>query len=266
MAANFLQCWKMFLFVSFVIVPVLGSSCSCDPENLSHPGCGVIPTTSTISNGKPGTYPWMVFLYLLSNKNNSFCVGSIISDIQVLTAAHCIVGKTPEDIGVIIGNQNAGEELTKFNFHIVDKIDINPFFNQNFGTMEAIKKNSDVAVLTLETAVHLTTNVVPIYLPSLSDTSKTYDGVTATVAGWGLKEDGQESVEQLMSVDVPIISNTECKKSYKWLKRYISARNCNPNWYKNILFSLQFSPLHSQRRVKQRPLQGSFSLRWSSVY
>ena len=40
--------------------------------------------------------------------------------------------------------------------------------------MEAIQKNSDVAVLTLETAVPLTTNVLPICLPSLSDTSKTY--------------------------------------------------------------------------------------------
>ena len=212
----------MFLFLSFVMVPVLGSSRSCDPENLSHPGCGVIPTTSTISNGQPGTYPWMVFLYLLSNKNDSFCGGSMISDLQVLTAAHCLVGKTTDDIGVIIGNQNAGEELTKFNFNLVYKIDINPFFNQNVGTMEAIQKNSDVAVLTLETAVPLTTNVLPICLPSLFDTSKTYAGVTGTVAGWGLKEDGQESVEQLMSVDVPIISNTECEKSYKWLKRYIS--------------------------------------------
>ena len=216
MADNFQQCWKMFLVMSFVIVPVLGS---WDPENLSHPGCGLLPTTSTISNGQPGTYPWMVFLYLLSNTNDSFCGGSMISDLQVLTAAHCVVGKTTDQIGVIIGNQNAGKELTKFNFQFVYKIDINPFFNQNVGTMDAIKKNSDVAVLTLETAVPLTTNVRPICLPSISDTSKTYEGVTGTVAGWGRTQTGQESVDQLLTVDVPIISNTECKTFYKWLKR-----------------------------------------------
>ena len=218
MADNFLQCWKTFLVVSFVIVPVLGSSWSC--ENLSHPGCDVIPTTSTISNGQPGTYPWMVFLYLLSNENDSFCGGSIISNLQVLTAAHCVVGKASKDIGVIIGNQNAGEELRKFNFHIVDKIDVYDYYNQHLSDMKAIQQNSDVAVLTLKEPVRLNTKVMPICLPSMSDTSNTYDGVTGTVAGWGLKEDGQESVEQLISVDVPIISNTECKKSYKWLKRY----------------------------------------------
>ena len=223
----------MFLFVSLVIVPVLGSSRSCDADNLSHPGCGVLPTTSTISNGKPGTYPWMVFLYLLSNATNSFCGGSMISDLQILTAAHCMVGKTTDDIGVIIGNTNAeeevtkcfaninsGEDTTKCNFHMLYKIEVNPFFNPNVETMEAIKKNSDVAVLTLETAVPLTSSVRPICLPSLSDTSNTYEGETGTVAGWGLTEDGQESVDQLLEVDVPIISNTQCKTFYQWLKRY----------------------------------------------
>ena len=203
-----------------VIVPVLGSSRSFDADNLSHPGCGVIPTTSSISKGKPGTYPWMVFLYF----NDSFCGGSMISDLQILTAAHCVVGKTTDAIGVIIGNTNAEEELKKFNFHILYKIDVNPFFNPNVETMEAIKKNSDIAVLTLETAVPLTSSVRPICLPSLSDTSNTYEGETGTVAGWGLKEDGQESVGQLLEVDVPIISNKQCKPFYLWLKRYSPLR------------------------------------------
>ena len=80
---------------------------------------------------------------------------------------HCVVGKTTDDIGVIIGNTNAEEELTGFNFHILYKIEVNPFFNLNVETMEAIKKNSNIAVLTLETAVPLTSSVRPVCLPSL---------------------------------------------------------------------------------------------------
>merc|ERR1712110_787726 len=196
MVDNSLQCWKILLFVSFVIVQVLGSSQSC--EELSYPGCGVIPTTSTISNGNPRTYPWMAFLYLLSNKSKSICGGSMIGDLQVLTATHCVVGKTTDDIGVIIGNQNAWEELSKWNFRYVYKIEIYDSYNQQLSEMEAIQQNSDVAMLTLEEPVPLDTDVMPICLPSISDTSKTYEGVTGTVAGWGLTEDGQTSGKQLL--------------------------------------------------------------------
>ena len=222
------HCCKMFLFVSFVIVPVLG--------HLSHPGCGVhddkwVPIANTDGNttwvtyGKKGTYPWMVFLYFYPfsnnrNKDDRFCGGSMINDLQILTAANCVVGKTTDDIGVIIGNTNATKELRNFNFHFLSKIDVYPSFDQNVEKIEAIKKNSDVALLTLETAVPLTPSMRPICLPSFSDTSNTYEEETGTVAGWGLNEDGQTTVDQLMEVNVPIISNTECETSYKWLKRF----------------------------------------------
>ena len=176
----------------------------------------------------------------------------MISDLKILTAAHCVVGKTTDDIGVIIGNTNAGEEMKKVNFHNVSMIDVNPFFNQNMETMEAIKKNSDLAVLTLETAVPLTSSVRPICLPSLSDISNTYEGETGTVAGWGITEDGKESVGQLLKVDVPIISNTECKTFYKLLKSYNFTSIKLHTYVSSQSNIFQFSSLHSQERIKHQ--------------
>ena len=138
---------------------------------------------------------------------------------------------TTEDIGVIIGNSNAMEEITKMNFYHLYKIDIFPFYNTDVDQMKAIQQNSDIAVLTLKKPVPLNTEVIPICLPPLSDSSKTYEGVLGTVAGWGKTETGAPSVNQLLKVDVPIISNKECKKFYKWLKRY---------FFKCILLSLYF--------------------------
>ena len=202
----------------FVSVTVLGSS-RCDGENLSYPGCGIIPSTSTIRNGEPASYPWMAFLFHFSPENGdtSFCGASLISDIQLVTAAHCVSGKTTDEIAVLIGNPNATYELNKMNFKYLYKIEIYQFYQENIDN--GWKQNPDIAVITLEEPLLLSTKINPICLPSISDTSKTYEGVTATVAGWGKTETGQTSTDQLLKVDVPILSNTECKSTYQWLKR-----------------------------------------------
>ena len=104
--------WLLMTYSCFITLPVLGSS-RCDGESLSFPGCGIIPSTSTISNGEPASYPWMAFLFSMSleDGNSSFCGASLISDIQLVTAAHCVRGKTTDEVAILIGNPNAEYEL-----------------------------------------------------------------------------------------------------------------------------------------------------------
>ena len=54
----------------------------------------------------------------------------------------------------------------------------------------------------------------------MSQSDHLYEGKTATVAGWGITEDGETSQNELRKVDVPIISNTQCKGFYSWIRRY----------------------------------------------
>merc|ERR1711971_310706 len=194
----------MFVTCScFMILTVLGSSRSFD---LSYPGCGIIPSTSTISNGQPASYPWMAFLFYssITSGDTSFCGATLISDIQLVTAAHCVSGKTIDEIAVLIGNPNATYEFNKWNFKYLYKIEIPPFYNAGY------RHDPDIAVLTLEEPLLLSSKINPICLPSITDTSNTYEGVTATVAGWGKTETGKTSTDQLLKVEVPVLSNKEC--------------------------------------------------------
>ena len=203
----------------FVTVTVVGSSRSCDGENLSYPGCGIIPSTSTISNGEPSSYPWMAFLYSLSleNGNARFCGATLISDIQLVTAAHCLSGKTTDEVAVLIGNPNATCELIKCDFKYIYKIEIYQFYQENIDN--GWKQNPDIAVITLEEPLRLYSKINPICLPSITDTSKTYEGMTATVAGWGKTQTGKSSTDQLLKVDVPILSRKDCQAFHPWIKR-----------------------------------------------
>ena len=76
-----------------------------------------------------------------------------------------------------------------------------------------------------DTIGYVSNKITPICIPSIDDAIKTYDGVTATVAGWGNTQTRRTSThvtstDQLLKVDVPVLSNRECQEFYRWIKRF----------------------------------------------
>ena len=68
-------------------VPPISSSGSCGSKN----GRQTIPDTDRIVGGhntEIGEWPWIVALF---NAGRQFCGGSLIDDVHILTAAHCVV-------------------------------------------------------------------------------------------------------------------------------------------------------------------------------
>ena len=183
--------WTILLSVFSAIV--FGKNCECETEKLSFPDCGIIPTDPTIINGTASSYPWMVFLYLLNDTGYSFCGGSLISDLQVATAAHCVAGKTTDEVGVVLGTENAKKEDRELNFRYLYKIEIYPMYEKMDKIIDKTKDDtfkytSDVAILTLEKPLKFSPKINPICLPSDAEAKETYVGKEATVAGWGITE------------------------------------------------------------------------------
>ena len=238
----------------------------CESENLSHSGCGLIPASSTIINGSPATFPWMVFLFSSPENGDptGFCGGSLISDLQILTAAHCVAGKTTNDVAVILADKSPLEKLNKFDFRYLFKIEMFPAYNQH--VEQGFKYNSDIAILTLEEPVLLTSRINPICLPPLSSSDQSYEGMMATVAGWGTTETGKTSIDQLMSVDLPVISNKKCRTFYKWIKRYAFnlkvPHEIHTSTCKHDSHIMQLSHLRTQDRIRSL----SRRLWWTSHY
>ena len=206
---------------------VLGNNCDCEAEKLSFPDCGVIPTDPTIINGTSSSYPWMVFLYLLTDTDTTYgCGGSLISDLQVATAAHCVVDKTSDEVVVVLGAEKAKEELRMSSFRSIYKIEIYPLYKiidiLKYKTMDqnfSIKYSADVAILTLKKRLDLSPKINPICLPSVAESKETYVGKEAIVAGWGVTDYAGETSKKQMHVKVPIISNAQCQTFYDWIKR-----------------------------------------------
>lgn len=66
-------------------------------------------------------------------------------------------------------------------------------------------------------AILFTDSMKPLCLPVTSDLQReSLIGQNAVVAGWGVTEEGLES-SVLLSVDLPVISNSDCMSAYREL-------------------------------------------------
>ncbi|MEV5439990.1 serine protease [Streptomyces sp. NPDC052682] len=151
-------------------------------------------TTTTAS-----AYP---FVMQITNASQSqFCGGTLVAPRKVVTAAHCMVGRTTSNTMVVGGRTYRNG--TDGTVSRVSKIWIHPSYTD-------ATNGEDVAVLTLSTAMPYTTAK---YVSS-SDTGVYAAGTSARILGWGTTSSGGSSSNQLRTATVPIVSDSSCGSSY----------------------------------------------------
>ncbi|CAI5731000.1 unnamed protein product [Hyaloperonospora brassicae] len=144
--------------------------------------------------------PFIVSLRKGKADANTFCGGTLIASQFVVTAGHCV--KTDESmiyasIGSAFAKGADGGQQVK----VVEGYR-HPLYNKSAHLY-------DVGVLKLEKPVA----VAAIGLAA-ADGSDNKVGTVATVRGWGITENGSQSL-MLEEVDVHIVSTDECSKQYK---------------------------------------------------
>uniref|UniRef100_A0A182LYV2 Vitamin K-dependent protein C n=1 Tax=Anopheles culicifacies TaxID=139723 RepID=A0A182LYV2_9DIPT len=162
------------------------------------PPCGRGKTSSRIVGGDAADvkeYPWIV---MLMYRGAFYCGGSLINDRYIVTAAHCVLSLTPQQLLAKLYNVEHAEMVTRT---IVKLYGHERFSLDTF--------NNDIALVKLQQPVDAGDTFVPICLPA---SGRTFAGQNGTVIGWGKLANGSLS-KGLQKAVVPIISNTQCRKS-----------------------------------------------------
>ncbi len=158
-----------------------------------------------------GAWPWIVSL---ENSDlgadpyaSSFCGGSLIASDWVLTAAHCAVEVTTDNLRVRVGGHDLSASATAGSLVAVDRILIHPGYNQ------ATAYDQDLALLHLASPQSTT----PLPAISASAMSSLTAGTTLTVMGWGATQatSPYNYPYRLQQVSVPLISDSGCVAAYK---------------------------------------------------
>ncbi|KFB43789.1 AGAP009844-PA-like protein [Anopheles sinensis] len=169
-----------------------------------------------------GEFPWAALLFYNVGMKRPVpkCGGSLISELYVITAAHCTVGKPHWQLLFARFNEfNTSskedctyideEEICRYDYAIESVIP-----HPDYG-MSRNSHANDICILRLATAVTFNFFVKPICLPLEKDVQ----GLPVakhnfTVTGWGETEHATRSELQLHVV-IPGLDNTVCNSVYK---------------------------------------------------
>ncbi|XP_072152014.1 trypsin-1 isoform X2 [Bemisia tabaci] len=170
------------------------SNCSCN--------CGQVNQEIRIVGGRPtgvNRYPWLARLVY---DGQFHCGASLINGDYVLTAAHCVRRLKRSKIRVILGDYDQyvtteSEAIMRAVSSIVRHrhFDINSY-------------NHDIALLKLRRPVLFSKSIKPACLPGTDDDPA---GKKGTVVGWGRTSEGGMLSAVAQEVQVPILTNNQCR-------------------------------------------------------
>ncbi|XP_055381914.1 trypsin alpha-3-like [Condylostylus longicornis] len=138
--------------------------------------------------------------------SGSICGGSLIATNIVLTAAHCVVGRSPSSVTV-----RAGSNYYNRNGVLLPVSRILSNYNFNFQTM-----THDIAMLKLSRS--LTASEMSIYgIQTIQlQTTIPQDNSLTKVSGYGRLSSQGSLASTLQSVTVTLINWSQCNQRYNW--------------------------------------------------
>jgi secreted trypsin-like serine protease len=191
------------------IVAAAATAAASAAALLAAPGAVAAPqpivggTTTTAS-----AYPYV--MQITNASQSQFCGGTLVSPTKVITAAHCMVGRTTSNTRVVGGR--TFRNGTDGTVRTVSRIWIHPSYS-------SVQSGKDVAVLTLSSSMPYT----PVSYVTSSQTGVYATGTTARILGWGTTSSGGSSSNQLRTATVPTVANSVCGSSSAYGSDFIAS-------------------------------------------
>ncbi|XP_050073469.1 uncharacterized protein LOC126561398 [Anopheles maculipalpis] len=173
-----------------------------------------------------GEYPWQVAILKKDPKESVYvCGGTLIDNLHILTAAHCVKTYNGFDLRVRLGEWDVNHDVEFYPYIERDVISVQVHPEYYAGTLD-----NDLAILKMDRPVDLTgaPHIAPACLP---DKLTDFSGQRCWTTGWGKDAFGDYGKYQniLKEVDVPIVNHYQCQNQLRQTRLGYSY-NLNPGF------------------------------------
>jgi len=185
------------MWAVLALVTVFVGTCSARVDNIIN-GVDVKP---------PGKYPWQGSL---QKYKRHICGGSVIGDKWFMTAAHCVKGKRPSDLTVVLGMHDKRMRYGKPKRYTTKNI-----FQHERYKLDSGAFSNDIAIMELNEPIEMSRYVAKIDLDRAGEFDESSDCV---ITGWGYTrpgyngQQGHTSASVLQEAPTQIIDQERCKQ------------------------------------------------------
>ena len=166
------------------------------------PAAATEPPTTRVVGGTPTTTDAYPFVMQVSTGVVPRCGGALVTPTKVVTAAHCLVGLSPGQL-VVVGGRDERQGTSGTEREVGD-FWIHPAYDSDTNV-------ADVAVITL--TEEMPYEPVPFVAPT--DTGLYAPGTLTRLLGWGRTAENGPFASQLMTAEVPVVSDADCEAAYE---------------------------------------------------
>lgn len=161
------------------------SECGCGLKNVDH-------AWDNPSSEEIAAQSWSMMVSIRTNDNEHLCCGTILSDLFILTAAHCVVHQsTTNDLSVVAGIDRLSQNSTFL--RRVDRIFLHENYTQQNGSLH------DLAILQLDRSLDIDreSTLAQTCLPN-----KTESDTTLMAVGWPRSDTDRKVLDHLHQISV----------------------------------------------------------------
>uniref|UniRef100_A0A336MZ17 CSON007906 protein n=1 Tax=Culicoides sonorensis TaxID=179676 RepID=A0A336MZ17_CULSO len=175
--------------------------CACGYKNGALKTPYIVGGTETRIN----EYPMFAALVDL-NVGQVYCGGTIISPSYIVTAAHCLTKRIPDQVGILVGDHDytIGSDTQYSALYRSSSFIVHEKYS-------SLTKQHDIALIKTAEMIQFNYGVSPVCLPFRYQWSD-ITGQYAEFVGYGTKEFGGPVSKVPLKATVKVISNTECSQ------------------------------------------------------